>query len=83
MDALLVLVVMVAALCVAAVVIGRARRGPSPDNPTRPEPDEHSMRGDDPRDRPAGPGAERDAPHSSELRSGEASDLATGDDDAR
>ncbi|MEX0658245.1 MAG: hypothetical protein WD080_03845 [Egibacteraceae bacterium] len=38
MDALLFLVIMVAGLAVAALVIGRAQRAPSPDDPTRPDP---------------------------------------------
>lgn len=87
MDALLFLVIMVAALAVAAVVIGRAQRTPSPDNPTRPPPGEHAVDAvdaDDPRDRPAGPGSSLDAPHSSELQPGEARDpSADGGDVAR
>lgn len=84
MDALLFLVIMVAALAVAAVVIGRAQRTPSPDNPTRPSPGEHTVDADDPRDRPAGPGSSLDAPHSSELQPGEARDpSADGGDVAR
>lgn len=72
MDALVFVVVMVAALVVAAVVVGRGQRGPSPDAPTRPEPGEDTTTADDPRDRPAGPAAEFDAPHDSELHPGEA-----------
>lgn len=36
MEALLFLVIMVAGLAVAALVIGRGQRAPSPDDPTRP-----------------------------------------------
>lgn len=81
MDALLFLVIMVAALVIAAVVIGRAQRAPSPDDPTPPQPGEDTTRADDPRDRPAGSGAELDAPHSSELEPGEAVDPAAGGED--
>lgn len=64
MEALLFLVIMVAGLAVAALVIGRAQRAPSPDDPTRPQSDE-SPAATDPRDRPAGPGAEADVPRTS------------------
>lgn len=67
MDALLFVVIMVAALAVAATVIGRAQRGASPDEPTPPETGGEHTDAADPRDRPAGPGAEPDAPHTSEL----------------
>lgn len=62
MDAVLFVVIMIATLAAAAVVIARAQRNPSPDNPTRPEPGEHTTDAADPRDRPGGPGAELDAP---------------------
>lgn len=62
MDAVLFIVIMGATLAVAAAVITRAQRGPAPDDPTRPEPGEHTTDAADARDRPAGPGAERDAP---------------------
>lgn len=81
MDALLFVVIMVAALAVAALVIGRAQRTPSPDHPTRPDPGENPAAVDDPRDRPAGPGAAFDAPHSSELQPGEMRDPSVGADD--
>lgn len=77
MDGLLFLVIMLAALAVVAVVIGRAQRSPSPDNPTRPAPGEDSPHADDPRDRPGGPGAELDAPHASELEAEEVTDDTT------
>lgn len=81
MDALLFLVIMVAALAIAAVVIGRAQNSPSPDDPTRPEPEGGHVGADDERDRPGGPGAELDAPHSSELEPGEAADPSAGGQD--
>lgn len=77
MDALVFAVIMVAALAVAALVIGRAQRAPSPDEPSTPAPGEEGLAADDPRDRPGGPGAERDAPHPSELHSGEATGSST------
>lgn len=77
MDALVFLVVMVAALAVAAVVIGRAQRTTSPDEPTKAAPGEKSPEAAHPRDRPAGPGAESQAPHSSELKPGETDDPDT------
>lgn len=84
MDALLFVVIMVAALAVAAVVIGRTQRAPSPDNPTRPQPGEDAIDARDPRDRPSGPGASFDAPHSSELQPGEVGgDEREGSDAAR
>lgn len=64
MDALLFLVIMVAGLAVAALVIGRAQRAASPDDPTPPK-SEEAPAADDWRDRPAGPGAEVDQPHPS------------------
>lgn len=81
MDALVFAVIMVAALAVAALVIGRAHHAPSPDEPSTSAPGEDGLAADDPRDRPGGPGAERDAPHPSELHSGEATDPSarTGD----
>lgn len=72
------LVIMVGALAVAAVVVGRAQRGPSPDNPTRPEPGDDVIAADDPRDRPAGPETAFDAPHSSQLQPGEVADPSVG-----
>lgn len=81
MDALLFIVIMVGALAVAAVVIGRAQRAPSPDEPTPPPPAEASTDAADPRDRPAGPGAELDAPHTSRLRPGETDDPSRGAED--
>ncbi|HVL99673.1 MAG TPA: hypothetical protein VM324_10325 [Egibacteraceae bacterium] len=81
MEGLVFVVIMVAALAVAALVIGRAQQRPSPDNPTRPEPGERTVSAEDPRDRPAGPGAELDAPHTSELAPGEATDPSAGADD--
>lgn len=71
MEALLFLVVMVAALLVAAVVIGRGQRGPSPDAPNRSATGEETTDVGDPRDRPAGPAAEFDRPHDSEMEPGD------------
>lgn len=81
MDALLFVVVMVAALAVAATVIGRAQRNPSPDEPTKTAADGDPVDAADPRDRPAGPGAELDAPHASELQPGETEDPSAGAED--
>lgn len=74
------LVIMVGALAVVAVVIGRAQRSPSPDNPTRPEPGEDVTAAEDPRDRPAGPGTAFDGPHPSELQPGEVAAPGAGGD---
>lgn len=81
MDAVLFLVIMLAAVAVTAVVVGRAQRKPSPDDPTPADATGDARDADDPRDRPAGSGAELDAPHSSQFEPGETLDSDSGGQD--
>jgi hypothetical protein len=84
MDAALFVVVMLAALLVAGLVIGRAQRKPRPDDPVAPQQrDEAGEPTDasDARDRPGGPSAEHDTPHSPELQPGEQADPDAGAED--
>lgn len=60
MKIALLLIIAVAAVAVFVLLRVRASRRPTPDQPTQPEP--RGPQADDPRDRPAGPGAESQTP---------------------